>query len=262
MAQRRMFNLKVVETDRFLEMPTSAQCLYFHLGMHGDDDGFVSSPNRIAVMCGCNPDDLKLLIAKKFVYRFESGVCVIMDWKVNNTLKNDRYTPTIYKEEYEELAETFPELAQQSSKMVPSRVPDGAQMDPKRIHSGDISDPQHNITTHNITEPIGSAPAEPAKRTRKRSAAPKKRKYGEFGHVMLTDEEYEKLRAYPASEEYITKVDRWCEQKGKKYKNYYLAILDWMERDGVKAMAATAAAGPAPGSLAKAAVARMMQQEE
>ena len=41
MANRRMFSLDIVDTDAFLDMPMSAQCLYFHLGMRADDDGSV-----------------------------------------------------------------------------------------------------------------------------------------------------------------------------------------------------------------------------
>lgn len=67
MAQKRMFSLQVVDTDAFMDMPTSAQALYFHLGMHGDDDGFVSSPRKIARAAGCNNDDMRLLIAKGYV---------------------------------------------------------------------------------------------------------------------------------------------------------------------------------------------------
>ena len=96
MARRRMFSMDVVDTDLFLEMPTSAQALYFHLGMRADDDGFVSSPKRIMRSVGCAEDDLRLLIAKNFVIPFDSGVCVITDWKLNNYLRSDRYTPTIY----------------------------------------------------------------------------------------------------------------------------------------------------------------------
>ena len=67
MAQKRMFSLAVVDTDKFLDMSSSVQALYFHLGMHGDDDGFVSSPKKIARTAGCNDDDLRLLAAKGFV---------------------------------------------------------------------------------------------------------------------------------------------------------------------------------------------------
>ena len=89
MAQKRMFSLQVTDTDRFLDMSASAQALYFHLGMHGDDDGFMSSPRKIARIAGCNDDDLRLLAAKGYIIPFESGVVVITDWNINNTLKND-----------------------------------------------------------------------------------------------------------------------------------------------------------------------------
>ena len=103
MARRRMFSLDVVETDRFLDMPSSTQALYFHLGMRADDDGFVASPKRTTAMCGCSADDLNLLAAKGFVRPFESGVLVIVDWKKNNLLRPDRYTPTQFQKEKAQL---------------------------------------------------------------------------------------------------------------------------------------------------------------
>lgn len=96
MAQRRMFSLEVCDTDAFLELPASSQSLYFHLGLRADDDGFVSSPKKITAMVNCSTDDLKLLIAKRFVIPFQSGVCVIRDWKVNNYIQKDRYHETRY----------------------------------------------------------------------------------------------------------------------------------------------------------------------
>lgn len=99
MANRRMFSLSVTDTDAFLELPASAQCLYFHLGMHADDDGFIGSPRKITVMANCAPDDLKLLIAKGFIIPFESGICVVRDWKINNYIQKDRYQPTRYRQE-------------------------------------------------------------------------------------------------------------------------------------------------------------------
>lgn len=47
MAQKRMFTMKIVDSDAFLDMPMSAQCLYFHLNMRADDDGFIGNPKRI-----------------------------------------------------------------------------------------------------------------------------------------------------------------------------------------------------------------------
>lgn len=99
MANKRMFSMDVVDTDKFLEMPTSTQALYFHLGMRADDDGFVSSPKKIMSMAGCNSDDIKLLITKGYIIPFENGVIVIKHWRMNNTLKSDRYNPTTYQEQ-------------------------------------------------------------------------------------------------------------------------------------------------------------------
>ena len=99
MASKRMFSLSVTDTDAFLDMPTSTQALYFHLGMHGDDDGFVGSPKKIVRSAGCGNDDLKLLITKGFIIPFDSGVVVIRDWSINNYIQNDRYRPTVYTAE-------------------------------------------------------------------------------------------------------------------------------------------------------------------
>ncbi len=105
MARKRMFDLEIVDTDLFLEMPQSTQNLYFHLGMRADDDGFVSNPKKIVKTIGANDDDLKILFLKQFIIPFESGVVVIRHWKLNNYLRKDRYVETIYKEEKKQLIE-------------------------------------------------------------------------------------------------------------------------------------------------------------
>jgi len=99
-----MFSLDVVDTDKFLDMPVSAQALYFHLGMRADDDGFVSSPRKITSLVGSNADDLKILVSKQFIIPFESGIIVIADWRVNNYLRSDRYKGTRYIGELEQLS--------------------------------------------------------------------------------------------------------------------------------------------------------------
>lgn len=105
MAKRRMFSQEITESDSFLDMPLSAQALYFHLGMSADDDGFVNSPKRVQRSIGANEDDLKLLIAKHFVLAFDSGVIVIKHWKINNYIAKDRYKPTTYIDEKSLLVE-------------------------------------------------------------------------------------------------------------------------------------------------------------
>src|SRR5699024_9894848 len=105
MAQRRMFSKKITETDLFLDMPMSAQCLYFHLNMSADDDGFIGNAKTIRRMIGASEDDLKLLLAKEFLIPFDNGVVVIKDWKIHNYIQKDRYNETIYKAEKSSLVE-------------------------------------------------------------------------------------------------------------------------------------------------------------
>lgn len=105
MGERRMFAKTIVLSDAFLDMPMSARCLYFTLGMMADDDGFVNSPRSIMRQCGSSDDDMKLLIAKRFVIIFESGVIVIKHWRLHNYIQKDRYKPTQYVEEKSKLIE-------------------------------------------------------------------------------------------------------------------------------------------------------------
>ena len=99
MANKRMFNLSVIDTDSFLEMPLSTQALYFHLNMRADDDGFVGNPKIICRTVGASEDDLKLLIAKRFILIFEDGVIVIKHWRMHNTLSVNRYKETNFIED-------------------------------------------------------------------------------------------------------------------------------------------------------------------
>jgi hypothetical protein len=103
MAERRMFAKTIIDSDAFLDMPTSTQAFYFHLGMRADDDGFINNPKKIQKIVGGNDDDFKLLIAKRFIIPFESGVVVIKHWKIHNYIQSDRYKPTLYQEEKRQL---------------------------------------------------------------------------------------------------------------------------------------------------------------
>ena len=94
-----MFSLQIVDTDAFLEMPVSTQLLYFHLVMRADDEGFVDSPKKIMKLIGVQDDDLKVLIAKRFILTFNSGIIVIKHWLIHNTIRMDRFKETTYIKE-------------------------------------------------------------------------------------------------------------------------------------------------------------------
>lgn len=103
MAEKRMFSKSIIDSDEFLDMPLSAQALYFHLSMRADDDGFINGPARIQRTIGCSPDDFKLLLVKRFLIQFETGVVVIKHWRIHNYIAKDRYHETMYIEEKERL---------------------------------------------------------------------------------------------------------------------------------------------------------------
>ena len=214
MAERRMFAKTIVLSDAFLDMPLSARCLYFTLGMLADDDGFVNSPKSIMRQAGASMDDLKILLAKKFVLDFDSGVIVIKHWRINNYLRSDRYTETKYIEEKQCL-----EVDKNGTYHI--GIPnDGIPVGIPSI--GKDSVVKDSLVEDNIP------PATPPK--------PTKHKYGEFKNVLLADQEVDKLKEkFPT--DWVERIENLSEgiaRKGYKYQSHYLAILNWAKKDKPK----------------------------
>ena len=184
MAEKRMFTGKITDSDAFLEMPLSAQALYFHLNMNADDDGFVNNPKKIQRSVRASEDDLKLLIVKRFIIGFESGIIVIKHWRMHNTLRKDRYNPTQYQEE-------FATLALKEGRIYTEKK-DGNQLATNWQPNGNQLATQYSVVECSVVEdreeeyiePPAAAPDSPK---------PTKHKYGEYGWVKLTDEEYNRL---------------------------------------------------------------------
>ena len=99
MSDRRMINADIIESDAFTDMPFSARMLYISLILHADDDGFVNSPKKIQRSVRASARDLDLLIEKRFLLPFDSGVVAIKHWFIHNTLRADRKKATNYQEE-------------------------------------------------------------------------------------------------------------------------------------------------------------------
>ena len=98
-----MISKKVVWSDRFADLPEKAKLLYFYLISAADDDGFVDNIKWVSAMAGTNAKSLATLIEKEFVWAFCSGVVVILHWRMQNHVPKDRYTPTLYQNEYSTL---------------------------------------------------------------------------------------------------------------------------------------------------------------
>ena len=212
MAERRMFAKTIVLSDAFLDMPLSARCLYFTLGMFADDDGFVNNPKSIMRQVGASNDDLSLLLAKSFILGFESGVIVIKHWRIHNYIQKDRYKESKYIEE-------------KATIMVDQK---GAYT--KCIHSVSNMDTQDrlgevSLVKDSIVEDNIASPAQPTKPTR--------HKYGMYNNVLLSDEDMEKLQAeFP--HDYSDRIERLSEyiaSTGKSYKSHLATIRSWAKKD-------------------------------
>ncbi|MDQ8566417.1 replisome organizer [Enterococcus faecium] len=228
MAERRMFAKTIIDSDAFLDMPLSTQALYFHLSMRADDDGFINNPKKIQRMVGCGDDDLKLLMAKRFILVFESGVIVIKHWKIHNYIRNDRYKPTLYQDEKALLADkdnkayTFAEeLSKHDEKLgIPDDNQTVYQMD-TQVRLGKDRLGRDSKEIRDVT---------PSKKSK---AKPIRHKYGEYKNVLLSDEQMEKLKTeFPNDyQERIERLSEYCESSGKTYKNYLATIRSWARKE-------------------------------
>lgn len=226
MAEKRMFTQKIIDSDAFLDMPLSTQALYFHLNMRADDDGFINNPKRIQRTVGASEDDLKLLIAKRFVICFENGVIVIKHWRMHNTLRKDRYNPTQYQEQYA-LLDVKDNNAYTEKAVATTWQPDGNQL------ATQYSIDKYSIDKKSIVE--DSAPeSDDSEPSPKSSKKPVKHKYGEYKNVLLTDDELDKLKSeYSDWNERIERLSSYVASTGKSYKSHYATIRNWARKDGV-----------------------------
>lgn len=149
-----MMSKSIIETDKFMDMPMSAQCLYFHLLLRADDDGFIVSPKRTMRSIGCTDDDMKILIAKSYVLAFESGVIVVKHWRIHNYVKRDRYKQSSIPESKLIMLDENREYQY----LEPKRNQSGTSLEPKRSkeeHEGYSEDHEEydKINTFNGAEP-------------------------------------------------------------------------------------------------------------
>lgn len=147
MAERRMFTKKITDDDNFISMASSAQALYFHLNQGADDDGFNNQVQMAMYKAHASIDDLKVLMAKNYIIRFESGVIVIKHWRMHNTLRKDRYTPTSFQEELKQLGiKTNGAYTLDDAQAIEERLPIGCQM----VATGKVSIGKDSIDKSSI----------------------------------------------------------------------------------------------------------------
>ena len=229
MAVKRMFSIDVTETDTFLDMPLTAQALYFHLGMRGDDDGFVSNPRSVMRVAGCNEADLKTLEESGYIITFRSGVIVISDWKVNNNLRNDRYKPTTFQDERSKLSET-------ANKRYILRTDN--QVDTNGIPLCNQVTPQPNVTQRNLAQRSSSDNGATAAAPRADSDLAEIVQHFEQVIGLFPRSALDKLQRYRGSipTEVICKAFDEAAESGHRSWKYANGILKSWQADGVRTL--------------------------
>lgn len=222
MAERRMFTKKITDSDAFIEMSSAAQALYFHLNQGADDDGFNNQVQMAMWKAHASTDDLKILMAKNYVIRFESGVIVIKHWRMHNTLRKDRYTPTNFQEELNQLGIKDNGAYTLGCQVVANGLPQVSKgKDSKgkvRLVEGSVAD---DTTTADDDEPIDNK---------------LKLLGGKLGRnvVYLTDRQVSNLieiLGLDAFDRYVGRLADFIIEKNAYVKNHYETILKWYEED-------------------------------
>ncbi len=202
--------MDIVGSDAFLDLPHTAQALYFQLGMRADDDGFVGNPKTIQRISGTKASDLELLVKKRFLLQFPSGVVVIKHWKINNDIKKDRYSPTVYTDE-------FQMLSTKENKAYTERSTNVSNLDTERGQNVSTLDTQYRIDKNSKD---------------KDSIVLCKHAHGFFSNVFLTDEEMQKLSSeIPNLDDYIERLSNYLANNKKEYKSHCATIRNWYRRD-------------------------------
>lgn len=194
-----MFSKQITTSDAFMDMPVSSQLLYFHLNLEADDDGFVANPKRIIKITNVSNDDLKILLAKRFLLAFESGVVVIKHWLLHNAVRKDMYRETQYLEEKKTL-----------------EIKDNGVYTDNRNDS--VTSPLHRLDKDRLDK---------VRLEQVRST------FGEHQNVKLTLEEYNKLTEKLGESNtkiLIEELSGYMASKGKRYSSHYATIQMWARR--------------------------------
>jgi hypothetical protein len=224
MAEKRMFTKKITDDDNFIALASSAQALYFHLNQGADDDGFNNQVQMAMWKAHASTDDLKVLMAKNYIIRFESGVIVIKHWRMHNTLRKDRYTPTNFQEELRMLG-----IKGNGSYTLDTEqmewLPNGCQL----VATDKCSKEKNSKEKNSVVESSASATTDCEYNVLSLMG-------GQLGKgvVLLTQNQQDELLdklGFDAFNHYVEKLADFIIEKDAKVSNHYATILKWARED-------------------------------
>lgn len=235
MADRRMFAKTIVTSDAFLDMPASARCLYFMLGLFADDDGFVNAPKAIMRQTGSTTDDLRILIAKRFILTFESEVIVIKHWRIHNLIQKDRYKETTYLEEKALLTLDENKAYTEAVSNLDTNCIQDASIPLTQVSIGKLSKDKVSVVEGSI-DTATTTTAKTVENSVENSEDRRLKPFGGIGKgvVYLSDEQMEDLLIRLSIDEfnlYVARLADFIIDKQAKIKCHYDTILKWWRED-------------------------------
>lgn len=99
-----MISREVICSDEFVEMSFVSQALYFQMLINADDDGFVSNPKQITRSIGATEEAMHELLSNNYIIQFKTGIIVLRHWLAQNKVQADRYKPTKFSAEKNQLS--------------------------------------------------------------------------------------------------------------------------------------------------------------
>jgi hypothetical protein len=221
MAKRRMFSKEITDSDEFCDMSSSSQALYFHLNQGADDDGFNNQIQMAMFKAHASMDDLKVLLTKNFIIRFESGVIVIKHWRLHNSLRKDRHHSTNYQEELALL-----KLKKNGSYTLSDQkeewLPNGCQM----VALGKVSEGKDSIGEGSVVDDTATTTEEDQLKCIGGNLGK--------GVVYLSDRQFSDLMdrlGLDAFNRYVDRLATFIIEKNAHVNNHYETILKWYEED-------------------------------
>lgn len=268
MRGKASFAERIVCSNEFLEMSGGAQLLYYTLGMHADDDGFVVSPKPIMRSISATKAELSELLQKKYIISFDDGVLAIRHWFVNNRIRKDTYIPSVHQDkkrlilaagkgkEYQDPLDSLPQVngADKGENEVFKEVPPRKKVSPPLMVP--FSSPPTTPLSLSPYNPPASQKDSPLQNsllfsgneeiTGKKTKSVHRKSYGEHGRVKLSQEEHDRLvRDYgqAEAERCIAYVDEIAQSTNNKagWKDWNLVVRR-CHRDGWGSKAQTAKA--------------------
>ena len=231
MSKKRMFSDKIMLSDGFLNMSAAARSLYVTLNLCADDDGLVNNTKSLMRLNGASDENLDELQAGNFIHVFESGVCAVMHWKIHNTIKSDRYSPSLLDEK-SRLSEGEKKVYEiHCGNLDPQGRKDKISKD--KINKGE--ERKENTASENkkSSSPEESAPGNDENdKDLSVCAANSKAGYGPYKNVMLTARELAAWKSEcPQWDAYITQMSDYLKSKGESYADCLAALRSWFMRD-------------------------------